>query len=76
MTLLRTIDTACRVDQLLLTRKEGVAFRADIDAQLLVGRTGGEGLTACAMNLDVRVSGANVSFQKFLETRMLGDSEP
>src|SRR5262252_7686329 len=44
---------AGRVDQLLLSGEEGVALAADLDPQLFLGRTGGPGLAAGAVDQDL-----------------------
>ena len=48
VTLLETIDTAAGVNQLLLAGVERVALGADFNAQLLLGGTGDESVTADA----------------------------
>src|SRR5512133_279104 len=50
--LLEAVDTAGRVDQLLLAREERVAFRADLDAEVALGRTGLPGFAARAVDLN------------------------
>ena len=49
-TLLEAIDASAGIHQLLLAGIEGVALRADIHLQFLLGRAGLERLTAHAAN--------------------------
>src|SRR5262249_3510188 len=57
--LLEPPDAAGRVDQLLLPREERVAGRAYLDSQVLLRRTGREGVPARAMDHDLDVFGMN-----------------
>src|SRR5262249_48116762 len=47
------LDSAGRVDQLLLSGEEGMALAADLDPQLLLGGAGGPGLAAGAVDQDL-----------------------
>src|SRR6185436_8476174 len=57
--LLEALDAPRRVDELLLAGEERVALRADLEAQLGVGRSGGERLPARAGDRDHVVLGVN-----------------
>ena len=50
VTLLETINTSARVNQLLLARVERMALGANVDAHLLLDRAGLKGLAADAAN--------------------------
>src|SRR5207247_4087057 len=62
VTLLEAIDSACRVDQLLLACEEWMALRADLDAQLLLRRTGRPRLAASAVDLDLMILRMDLCF--------------
>src|SRR6266850_895054 len=62
---LEAIDAAGRIDQLLLAGEERMALRADLDAQLFLGRAGGPRLAAGAMHLNLVVLGMDLCFHEF-----------
>jgi hypothetical protein len=64
------LDAAFRVDELLPSRKERVAVRADFEVQLLLGRAGLPGRSAGAAGLDVVV----LRVDGFLHNELLGRS--
>src|SRR5205085_10172778 len=72
---LETVDAAGRVDQLLLAGEEGVALRADLDAQLLPGRAGGPGLAAGAVHLNLVVLGMDLCFHELTSSRCRENGE-
>ena len=53
------VDAAGRVDELLLAREEGVALRADLDAEIALGGAGRPLFAACAVNVDLLISRMN-----------------
>src|SRR5256885_1977546 len=63
--LLEAIDTACRVDQLLLAGEEGMALRADLDAELFLGRARRPHFAARAMDLNLLILGMDLCFHEF-----------
>lgn len=62
--LLKTLDAAGRVDQLLLTGEKWVAARADFDAQHVAfnGRARLESMSACTVDSDGMVVGVDTGF--------------
>ena len=65
---LEALDPAARVHELLLTRVEGVALRADLDVQLGRGRTRRERVAARAVNGREDVLGMDLGLH--LESRI------
>src|SRR6476620_6301802 len=57
---LEPLDAAAGVDQLLLARKEGVALRAELDAEAGHGRAGRELVPAGTVDLALDVVGVDV----------------
>src|SRR2546430_5571718 len=64
--LLEAVDAAGGVDQLLLAGEEGVALRADLEAQLLAGGAGGPGLAAGAVDRNVLIFRMNLWLHEWL----------
>ena len=50
VTLLETVNTSAGIDELLLTREEGVALGANFDLQLTLNGAGLKSITASATN--------------------------
>src|SRR5258708_7461283 len=72
--LLEAVDAAGRVDQLLLAGEEGMALRADVDAQFLLRGARGPGLAARAVDRDLLILRMNVWFHELTSNgRMLSD---
>ena len=51
-----------RVDELLLASEEGVALRADLEPELLLGAAGDEGLATSTDHVDLFVPGMDFRF--------------
>src|SRR4051794_16136117 len=70
---LKLIDASGGIDQLLLTREERVAARADFDADVsLVRGSGAERMTARADYVYLVVCGVDSSFHGFTSGNFLG----
>src|SRR5205823_1714419 len=70
--LLEAVDAAGGVDQLLFAGEEGVALRADLDAQLFTGGAGGPGLAAGAVDGDILIFRVNFWLhERFLTSRVV-----
>src|ERR1035441_9359553 len=61
ITALEPLHTATRVDQLLLTREEGMALVAELEVDFGLGRPGGERVAARAAHRGLGVVGVDVS---------------
>ena len=66
VTLLEAIDTAARVNELLLAGEERVALGADFNLELALYGTALEGFTACATDDAFAVGRMDVLFHNFL----------
>ena len=64
-TLLELVDASAGVYQLLLTRVKGMTLGADIDTDVLLGRTYLDDLTASAANLRLLVLGMDICLHMF-----------
>src|SRR5205807_5887306 len=69
--LLEAVDTAGRVHQLLLAGEEGMALRADLDAQLFLGGAGRPRLAACAVDGNLLILGMDVCFHELTSNRRM-----
>ena len=65
---LEALDAATGVDELLLARVEGVALRAELDAQRWDGRTGRELVPAGTVHLALDVIGVNVGLHDLVQS--------
>lgn len=58
--LLELINSTARINKLLFSGEERMALRANIDAQIVLGRSGHESLTASALNRYFLVFGMKI----------------
>ena len=65
ITLFKSVDAPAGIDELLLARKERMAFGTDIYAQILFGRTCGDHSAASAFDFRLLVLGMNTLLHAF-----------